>query len=86
VTLISSSDYHYYSGMGPGMLSGIYRPQEIRFHISKLAEDRGASFLKDSVERNKPFAADPFSEIREYSGIRRVLSIQGARCHQIRCI
>ncbi|MBS1127078.1 MAG: FAD-dependent pyridine nucleotide-disulfide oxidoreductase family protein [Nitrospirae bacterium] len=23
VTLISSSDYHYYSGMGPGMLSGI---------------------------------------------------------------
>ncbi|RPI37569.1 MAG: pyridine nucleotide-disulfide oxidoreductase, partial [Nitrospiraceae bacterium] len=54
VTLISSSDYHYYSGMGPGMLSGIYRPQEIRFHISKLAEDRGASFLKDSVERINP--------------------------------
>ena len=51
VTLISSSDYHYYSGMGPGMLSGIYRPQEIRFHVAKLAEDRGASFLKDSVER-----------------------------------
>ncbi|MBS1234899.1 MAG: hypothetical protein H6R43_615, partial [Nitrospirae bacterium] len=38
VTLISPSDYHYYSGMGPGMLSGIYRPQEIRFHVKKLAE------------------------------------------------
>jgi NADH dehydrogenase FAD-containing subunit len=54
VTLISSSDYHYYSGMGPGMLAGTYRPQEIRFHIAKLAEDRGALFLKDSVERITP--------------------------------
>jgi NADH dehydrogenase FAD-containing subunit len=33
VTLISPSRYHYYSGMGPGMLSGIYRPQEVRFNI-----------------------------------------------------
>jgi len=54
VTLISSSDYHYYSGMGPGMLSGIYRPQEIRFHVKKLAEDRGASFLQDRVIRINP--------------------------------
>jgi NADH dehydrogenase FAD-containing subunit len=54
VTLISPSDYHYYSGMGPGMLSGIYRPQEIRFHVKKLAEDRGASFLQDRVIRIHP--------------------------------
>jgi NADH dehydrogenase FAD-containing subunit len=47
VTLIGPSPYHYYSGMGPGMLSGIYRPQEIRFHIKKMAEDRGASFVRD---------------------------------------
>jgi hypothetical protein len=25
VTVVSSSPMHYYSGMGPGMLSGIYR-------------------------------------------------------------
>jgi len=46
VTLISPSPYHYYSGMGPGMLSGIYHPWEVRFHIKKLAEDRGATFIK----------------------------------------
>ncbi|MDH4231850.1 MAG: FAD-dependent oxidoreductase [Nitrospirota bacterium] len=54
VTLISSSGHHYYSGMGPGMLSGIYRPQEIRFHVEKLAEDRGASFVQEIVEGINP--------------------------------
>lgn len=49
VTLISPSAYHYYSGMGPGMLSGIYRPQEVRFHIKKLAQDRGGLFIEDRV-------------------------------------
>ena len=54
VSLISPSPYHYYSGMGPGMLSGIYRPEEIRFHIKKLAEDRGAPFIEDKVVRIDP--------------------------------
>src|SRR5512139_1734520 len=49
VTLIGPSPYHYYSGMGPGLLSGIYRPQEVRFHVKKMAEERGASFLQDKV-------------------------------------
>jgi len=49
VTVISSSAYHYYSGMGPGMLSGIYRPQDIRFHIRKMTEDRGGDFIEDRV-------------------------------------
>jgi NADH dehydrogenase FAD-containing subunit len=49
VTAISPSAYHYYSGMGPGMLSGFYNPQEIRFHIKRMVEDRGASFVEDSV-------------------------------------
>jgi NADH dehydrogenase FAD-containing subunit len=46
VTLISSSPYHYYSGMGPGMLSAIYSPQEARFNIRKMAEDRGGAFIE----------------------------------------
>ncbi|MBW2306354.1 MAG: FAD-dependent oxidoreductase [Deltaproteobacteria bacterium] len=54
VTLISSAPYHYYSGMGPGMLSGIYRPEEIRFHIKKMAEDRGVSFVEGNVVRVDP--------------------------------
>jgi NADH dehydrogenase FAD-containing subunit len=58
VTLISPSPYHYYSGMGPGMLSGIYRPQEVRFHVKKLAQDRGAAFIADVV-----VAVDPRNHI-----------------------
>lgn len=53
-TLISPSPYQYYSGMGPGMLSGIYRPQEVRFNIKKMAEDRGATFREEKVVRIDP--------------------------------
>ncbi len=51
VTLIGPSAYHYYSGMGPGLLGGTYRPQDVRFHIKKMAEDRGAVFVQDTVAR-----------------------------------
>ena len=54
VTLIGPSPYHYYSGMGPGMLSGIYRPQEVRFHGKKMVEDRGGIFVEDRVIRINP--------------------------------
>jgi NADH dehydrogenase FAD-containing subunit len=54
VTLISASPYHYYSGMGPGMLSGIYQPREVRFHVKKLAEDRGATFIKGKAIKVDP--------------------------------
>jgi len=51
VSLIGPSSYHYYSGMGPGLLSGIYRPQDVRFHVKKMAQDRGATFIQDTVTR-----------------------------------
>ena len=54
VTLIGPSAYHYYSGMGPGLLAGKYRPQDVRFNIKKMAEDRGAVFVKDTVVRIDP--------------------------------
>jgi NADH dehydrogenase FAD-containing subunit len=54
VTLVSVSPYHYYSGMGPGLLAGTYRPQDIRFHIRKMVEDRGAGFVEDRVIRVDP--------------------------------
>jgi NADH dehydrogenase FAD-containing subunit len=54
VTLISPSPYHYYSGMGPGMLSGIYHQQETRFNVRKMAEDRGAGYMEDMVEIINP--------------------------------
>jgi NADH dehydrogenase FAD-containing subunit len=51
VTLISPSEYHYYSGMGPGMLAGTYMPQDIRFNIKKMMEDRHGRFIADRVIR-----------------------------------
>jgi NADH dehydrogenase FAD-containing subunit len=54
VTLISPVVRHYYSGMGPGMLSGTYAPHEIRFNVKKLAEDRGGTFVLGRVVRVDP--------------------------------
>jgi NADH dehydrogenase FAD-containing subunit len=51
VTLISPGDYHYYSGMGPGMLAGTYSPQEIRFNIKSMAESAGGEFVSGTVTR-----------------------------------
>jgi NADH dehydrogenase FAD-containing subunit len=36
------------------MLSGIYRPREVRFHIKKLTGDRGGVFMEDRVIRIDP--------------------------------
>ncbi len=54
VSVISPCAYQYYSGMGPGLLSGIYEPRDVRFHIRKMAEDRGAVFIEDSAARIEP--------------------------------
>ena len=49
VTVISASPYHYYSGMGPGMLAGIYNPRETRFNVKRLTESGGGQFINDTV-------------------------------------
>jgi NADH dehydrogenase FAD-containing subunit len=49
VTVIGPGPHHYYSGMGPGMLSGIYRPEEIRFDVRAMTERQGAQFVQDRV-------------------------------------
>ncbi len=54
VTVIGPGPLHYYSGMGPGMLSGIYRPEEIRFDVKQMALSGGASFIEDLVVRVDP--------------------------------
>ncbi len=50
VTVISPSSYYYYSGMGPGMLSGVYSDSDARIHIQRMVTKRGADYIKDSVE------------------------------------
>ncbi len=49
VVAINSGDMHYYSGMGPGMLGGVYRPEETRFPVRRMIERRGATFVKGRV-------------------------------------
>ena len=51
VTVVNRSAYHYYSGMGPGLLAGTYAPRDVRFNVRRMAEDRGALFIEDAVVR-----------------------------------
>jgi len=45
VTVIQPSEYHYYSGMGTGMLGGTYQPEEIRFATRRMVEKQGGQFI-----------------------------------------
>lgn len=58
VTVIGPSPYHYYSGMGPGMLGRTYTPDDIRFFTQHVVEKQGGTFILgkavrvDSKEKN----------------------------------
>lgn len=54
VTVINAEKYHYYSGMGPGMLSGLYSPEQIGFHIEKMVKHEGGQFIHDQFVRICP--------------------------------
>lgn len=54
VSVVTPSPYQYYSGMGPGMLSGLYSPDEIRFDIKGMVEKRGADFIQDHIAEVDP--------------------------------
>jgi NADH dehydrogenase FAD-containing subunit len=51
VTVVQPSDFHYYSGMGPGMLGQSYTPSDIRFATRAVVERHGAAFVRDRVVR-----------------------------------
>jgi len=54
VTVVQPSEYHYYSGMGPGMLGATYRPNDIRFATRKQVEAKGGRFVLGKAERIDP--------------------------------
>ncbi len=54
VTVIQPSEYHYYSGMGPGVLGGLYNPDDIRFATRNKVEQQGGRFINDKVIRIDP--------------------------------
>jgi len=45
VSVIGPSPYHFYSGMGPGMLGKIYTPYDIRFATKSLVEKQKGNFI-----------------------------------------
>ncbi len=49
VSVVQPSPFHYYSGMGPGMLSGIYEPEEVRFFTQRMVQSQNCQFLKDQA-------------------------------------
>lgn len=54
VTVVGPSDYHYYSGMGPGMLSGTYTPDQIRFATKRVVEKKGGKFIRGRAVKIDP--------------------------------
>ncbi len=49
VVLVAPQRFHTYSGMGPGLLSRTYRPEQARVDVRSLAVSRGATFVEDRV-------------------------------------
>ena len=54
VTVVSDGGFQYYSGMGPGLLAGRYRPAEVRFDVATMVTARGGRFLDDRVTQIDP--------------------------------
>ncbi|MBD3194043.1 MAG: pyridine nucleotide-disulfide oxidoreductase [Candidatus Lokiarchaeota archaeon] len=54
VKLISPNAFTYYSGMGPGLLGGLYEPEETRFNVKKLVESGEGTFIQDKVVKIDP--------------------------------
>ncbi len=67
VTVVSNGAFQYYSGMGPGLLSGRYRPAQIRFHVAAMVAARGGRFLDDRV-----IQIDPHNRELELASGRRL--------------
>lgn len=54
VTVVGPSPYHYYSGMGPGMLGKFYSPEDIRFATRRVVESQGGGFHRGRAVRVDP--------------------------------
>jgi len=76
VTVIQPSEYHYYSGMGPGMLGGTYKPEDIRFATRKLVEAKGGRFVL-----GKASSIDPDQQLVSLEDSEEVLSYDVLSCN-----
>ncbi|MDX2446152.1 MAG: FAD-dependent oxidoreductase [Desulfobacterales bacterium] len=62
VTVVGPSEYHYYSGMGPGMLGNTYTPEDIRFATRHVVEKQGGTFILGKATGVDPIAKTLFLE------------------------
>ena len=76
VTVVQPSPWHYYSGMGPGMLGGTYQPEEIRFATRRQVEAGGGKFVLGMVEK-----IDPASRRVSLAGSNEELSYDVLSCN-----
>ena len=65
VTVIGLSPYHYYSGMGPGMLGKVYTPEDIRLATKHVVEKQGGIFVSGKAVRVDPEEKTLFLESGE---------------------
>ncbi|WP_394174166.1 FAD-dependent oxidoreductase [Guptibacillus hwajinpoensis] len=49
VTIVSPSDYQYYSGMFSGYMEGVYSEEEMRVHLPSLADRAGVTFVNGAA-------------------------------------
>jgi NADH dehydrogenase FAD-containing subunit len=76
VTVIQPSEYHYYSGMGPGMLGGTYLPDDIRFATRRLVEAKGGRFVL-----GKASAIDPVKQLVSLEGTTEAIPYDVLSCN-----
>ncbi|MGD9949432.1 MAG: NAD(P)/FAD-dependent oxidoreductase [Desulfobulbus sp.] len=76
VTVIQPSEYHYYSGMGPGMLGGTYKPEAIRFATRQMVEAKGGRFVL-----GKAFRIDPDQQMVHLDGEIETLPYDVLSCN-----
>ncbi len=75
VSVVQPSPYHYYSGMGPGLLAGMYKPTEIRFFTQKIVQKQDCEFFTDKAE-----TIDPIKRIVELKS-GRILKYDFLSCN-----
>jgi NADH dehydrogenase FAD-containing subunit len=76
VTVIQPSEYHYYSGMGPGMLGGTYQPDDIRFATRRLVEAKGGRFVL-----GKASGIDPVKQLVSLEGMEEAIPYDVLSCN-----
>ena len=65
VVVVGPSPYHYYSGMGPGMLGKTYSADDIRFATRHVVENSGGKFISGKARKIDPVIRMLFLESGE---------------------